>query len=63
MRCHGLRQDLLAMALECGNVNMVMGGRGKVGGGGACFVYICSRGYSKERGTFISLVDWQFILL
>lgn len=26
MSCHRLRQDLLAMALECGNVNVVVGG-------------------------------------
>lgn len=40
---------------------------GRVGGGegpgGVGFVYVCSRGYSEEGSTFISLVDGPFILL
>lgn len=51
-------QELLAMALECGNFS---GEEGR--GGGAGLVYICSRGNCEEGSTVISLVDWPFILL
>lgn len=50
MRCHGLRQDLLAMALECGNFNVVGAGDGEGRGRGTWLcLHLQQRLQQRER--------------
>ena len=53
----------MALSVEISVWHRVGQGEGGGGGGRAGFVYICSRGDSEEGSTFISPVNWPFILL